>query len=79
MVSYKLKGTIEIYDEVSSGKTELYQRFINAQHDVYHTPSGMELWQKRPAYIFRIEEIYDNSASRNGFGERLIYPAPDME
>ena len=74
MISYKLKGTIEIYDEESSGKRELYQQFINAQHDVYHRPGGFELWTKQPAYIFRIEEIYDNSASRNGFGARLKYP-----
>ncbi len=74
MISYKLKGTIEIYDEESTGKRELYQQFINAQHDVYHRPGGFDLWIKQPAYIFRIEEIYDNSASRNGFGARLEYP-----
>ena len=74
MISYKLKGKIEIYDELQSGKRELYQQFINAQHDMYHTPGGMELWKDQPAYIFRIEEIYDNSASRDGFGERLEYP-----
>ena len=79
MISYKLKGRIEIYDEKQSGKREIYQQFINAQHDMYHTPGGFELWIKQPAYIFRIEEIYDNSATRNGFGERLEYPVPDDE
>lgn len=77
MISYKLKGKIEIYDEETSGKRELYQQFINAQHDMYHTPGGMDLWAKQPAYIFRIEEIYDNSATRNGFGAKLEYPLAD--
>lgn len=77
-ISYKLKGKIEIYDEVSSGKQELYQQFINAQHDVYHTPD-MSRWLEYPAYLFRIEEIYDNSVSKNGFGKQLAYPAPEME
>lgn len=77
MISYKLKGKIEIYDENISGKREIYQQFINAQHDVYHTPGGMELWKAQPAYIFRIEEIYDNSATKNGFGAQLEYPAPE--
>lgn len=79
MLSYKLKGRIEIYDEEQSGKKELYQQFINAQHDMYHTPGGMDLWKKRPAYIFHIEEIYDNSASKEGFGTRLEYHVPDKE
>ena len=63
MISYKLKGKVEIYDENLSGKRELYQQFINAQHDVYHNPTGMKRWKEQPAYIFRIEEGYDNSAT----------------
>ena len=74
MISYKLKGKVEIYDENLSGKRELYQQFINAQHDVYHNPTGMKRWKEQPAYIFRIEEVYDNSATKDGFGERLEYP-----
>ena len=76
-ISYKLKGEIEIYDEASSGKQELYQQFINAQHDVYHTPD-MSRWLTYPAYIFKIREIYDNSASKNGFGKQLAYPVPEV-
>ena len=75
-ISYKLKGKIEIYDEETSGKRELYQQFINAQHDVYHIPD-MNKWLRYPAYLFRIEEIYDNSASKNGFGKQLQYPIPE--
>ena len=77
MISYKLKGKVEIYDENISGKREIYQQFINAQHDMYHTPGGMDLWTKQPAYIFRIEEIYDNSATKEGFGVKLAYPMPE--
>jgi hypothetical protein len=77
MISYKLKGTVEIYDETLSGKTEIYQQFINAQHDMYHTPGGTELWKNQPAYIFRIREIYNNSASRDGFGAQMEYPVPE--
>jgi hypothetical protein len=74
VISYKLKGSIEIYDELSSGKRELYQQFINAQHDMYHNPVGIDNWKNQPAYIFRIEEVYDNSATKEGFGQRLEYP-----
>ena len=77
MISYKLKGKIEIYDEKQSGKREIYQQCINAQHDMYHTPGGMDLWIEQPAYIFRIEEIYDNSATKDGFGQQLEYPYPE--
>ncbi len=76
MISYKLKGKVEIYDENISDKREIYQQFINAQHDMYHTPD-MSRWLSYPAYIFEIEEVYDNSATRNGFGERLEYPPAD--
>ena len=40
---------------------------------MYHTPD-MNRWLSYPAYIFRIEEIYDNSATKNGFGQKLQYP-----
>ncbi len=73
MVSYEVRGKIEIYDEKESKKQELYQQFINAQHDVYHRPNKAR-WKENPAYIFRIEEIYDNSASKDGFGTKLEFP-----
>lgn len=77
MISYKLKGKVEIYDENISGKQELYQQFINAQHDMYHTPD-MSRWLSYPAYIFQIEEVYDNSATKKGFGKQLEYPVPEV-
>jgi len=73
MISYELRGTIEIYDETESGKRELYQQFINAQHDVYHRPD-VNRWLKYPAYVFRIEEVWDNCASKDGFGTQMKYP-----
>ena len=74
-VSYELRGKIDIHDETESGKREIYQQFINAQHDVYHAPAKDRAnWLKRPAYIFRIEEVYDNSATKDGFGTKLEYP-----
>ena len=65
---------MEIYDECESGKREIYQQFINAQHDVYHAPD-MTRWLTRPAYIFRIEEVYDNCVTPEGFGNKMQYRA----
>jgi hypothetical protein len=67
-ISYEVRGRAEIHEEGSP-----YHRLLNAQHDVYHKPHP-ERWPQRPAYIFIIEEIYDNSATKDGFG-RKIYGA----
>lgn len=75
MVSFEVRGTMHIYDETESGKREIYQQFINAQHDMYHTPD-MNRWLSYPAYVLDIEEIYDNSATKEGFGVPLEYPMP---
>lgn len=66
-ISYELRGKMEIHE---SG---IYQQFVNAQHDVYHSPN-MERWVTRPAYVFRIEEVYDNSVTKEGFGTKMQYP-----
>jgi hypothetical protein len=73
MISYELRGTVEIYDESASGKRELYQQFINAQHDVYHRPN-MDRWLTYPGYVFNIREVWDNCASKEGFGTQMQYP-----
>jgi hypothetical protein len=44
---------------------------VNAQHDVYHRPYP-DLWADRPAYVITIEEIWDNSNTREGFGTRIL-------
>lgn len=67
-VSFEVRAIAEIHAE------GLYHSFVNAQHDVYHRPN-MEKWNERPAYIFDIQEIYDNSATKRGFGT-LIYRKP---
>ena len=64
-ISYEIRGRAEIHEEGS-----MYHRLINAQHDVYHQPH-VESWKNRPAYIFIIDEIYDNSATDEGFGNRI--------
>lgn len=73
VISYELRGKMEIHDQMDSGKIEIYQQFINAQHDVYHKPD-MNRWLKYPAYVFRIEEVYDNCVTKDGFGTQLKYP-----
>lgn len=64
-ISYEIRGRAEIHEEGS-----VYHRLINAQHDVYHRPH-VESWARRPAYLFIIEEIYDNSSTDEGFGSRI--------
>jgi len=65
MVSYEVRGEIEIMKEGT------YHLYLNAQHNVYHKPNK-ERWANRPAYIIHIEEIFDNSASREGFGVKIL-------
>jgi hypothetical protein len=67
VISYELRGKMEIHED------DIYQRFVNAQHDVYHAPN-MERWPERPAYVFRIEEIWDNSVGKEAFGTKMQYP-----
>jgi hypothetical protein len=57
---------------------DIYQRFVNAQHDMYHAPN-MERWPARPAIVFQIQEVYDNSANKQGFGAQLEYPCPEWK
>jgi len=52
------------------------QKYLNAQHDIYHGPN-VNSWDKRPAYVFHIEEIFDNSAGRKGFGTR-VFPEKEV-
>jgi len=43
---------------------------VNLVHDAFHyTPP--ERRSLRPAYIFNVEEVYDNSATPGGFGRKL--------
>lgn len=66
VVSYEVRGRAEIHTEGS-----IYHCLLNAQHDVYHRPNP-EGWKDRPAYIFVIDEIFDNSVTPNGFGHKIF-------
>ena len=65
-VSFEVRGHVEVVQEGNK-----YHKLINAQHDVYHEPNP-EGWKSRPAYIFLIDEIYNNSVSKQGFGTRMM-------
>ena len=65
-ISFEVRCTTEIHLD------GVYHKFLNAQHDMFHHPNP-DVWKNRPAYIFRIDEIYDNSATKEGFGTP-IYP-----
>ncbi len=65
VISFEIRGKACIYEPGT-----LYHRLINAQHDVHHPRP--ERWAERPAYVFTIEEMFDNSAFKKGFGTRLL-------
>ncbi len=64
--SYEVRVDVEIHD----GEDDPYRTYLNSIHDIFHY-SGKK--SNYPAYVFRIKEIYNNSATRGGFG-RKIYP-----
>ncbi|MDR2090860.1 MAG: hypothetical protein LBP62_04320 [Clostridiales bacterium] len=77
MISYELRGKMKLAGEKYDADAEidpfglpLVQRFVNAQHDVYHA-ANPKIWQTRLVYKFTIEEIWNKSAGRDGFGKKL--------
>jgi len=67
ITSFEVRCDAEIREE---GEVVEY---LNIMHDLYHgSPNSTRV--KYPAYVLRIREIYDKSASREGF-DRLIYRA----
>ncbi|MFP4460285.1 MAG: hypothetical protein ACLFSQ_11945 [Candidatus Zixiibacteriota bacterium] len=64
MISFELKCDVIIHRE---GKIH---KLVNAQHDVYHKPDK-SLWDRRIAYEFIVDKIYDKSANKNGFGKLI--------
>lgn len=64
LISFELRAEVEV---LSSG--EVFD-FVHSVHDVYHGENP-DLVDK-PAYIFHIKEVYDNSATKKGFGQRLV-------
>ena len=69
VISFEVRAAVEIHEE------GLYHEFVNAQHDVYHKPNRAG-WTDRPAYVFNIQEIYDNSATNEGFGKLVFRREP---
>jgi len=61
MTSYEVRCKVEIHldDDV--------HEFVNRIHDLYHSGKPRkEKWSSRPVYMFRIQEIYDNSPIKMG-------------
>lgn len=78
ITSYELKGKMEligkkydINDNIANSNLNILQQFVNAQHDVYHNPN-VSVWKTRMVYKFTIEEIYDKSSTKSGFGKRIF-------
>ncbi len=64
--SYEVRCRVEIRE----GENDPYRVYLNSIHDLFHWDGVRSNY---PAYLFHIKEIYNNSATRNGFG-RKIYP-----
>ncbi|MFQ5910441.1 MAG: hypothetical protein ACE5IJ_06945 [Thermoplasmata archaeon] len=63
-ISFELRCEIEIHTDSD------YRHLVNRVHDSFHyTPQDQR--KGRPAYIFSIEEVYDNSPTPDGFGKRI--------
>ena len=77
-ITYELRGQMRIAgqryakedESVTWKDLDLYQQFVNAQHDMYHAPN-MARWKTRPVYLFEIEEIWDNGLGPTGFGQKM--------
>jgi len=64
-VSFEIRGRIEIHED------DVYHEFVNLVHDSFHYEPPETRKERRPVYIFRVEEVYDNSATPTGFGTRI--------
>jgi hypothetical protein len=64
-VSFEVRGAIEIHEN------DAYHEFVNLIHDSFHHEPPETRRERRPVYIFKVEEVYDNSATPTGFGTRV--------
>ena len=63
-ISFELRGEVEVHVDSD------YRELVNCVHDSFHyTPQDQR--EGRPAYIFRVEAVYDNSPTAEGFGKRI--------
>ena len=66
MVSFEIRGNIEIHEG------DAYHKLVNLVHDAFHyAPPERRASGNKPVYIFKVQEVYDNSASMEGFGTKL--------
>lgn len=63
-VSFEVKGRLTIHLD------DDYHEFVTLVHDAYHytPPSGRS---DRPVYIIHVEEVFDKSPTRSGFGRKI--------
>ncbi len=66
VISFEVRTIVEIHDS----EKDPYRIYLNSIHDIFHWDGSKSNY---PAYLFKIVEIYDNSAYRGGFGKK-IYP-----
>ncbi|QOJ79135.1 hypothetical protein IG193_01330 [Infirmifilum lucidum] len=63
-ISFEVKGKITIHTD------DIYHRLVTLIHDAYHytPPEGRG---DRPVYILHVEQVYDKSPTKSGFGRRI--------
>ncbi|MGB9717803.1 MAG: hypothetical protein ACPL4E_05110 [Thermoproteota archaeon] len=62
--SFEVRGELDVFTRGN------YFKFVNLAHDAFHyTPSEKRVL--KPCYILNVEEVYDNSATEEGFGRLL--------
>jgi len=64
-ITYEVRCTVTIHEN------DVYWKYVNAVHDLYHDGKKQRDWSKTPVYIFHIKEIYDNNPRVMG---AKIYP-----
>ena len=74
VLTYELRGKVTLhgYYGMKEEEMDLYQKFVNAQHDMNGIPV-FDRWVHWPVYVFEIEEVYENSiSSEEGWGKRIF-------
>ncbi|HDD68982.1 MAG TPA: pyridoxamine 5'-phosphate oxidase family protein [Candidatus Korarchaeota archaeon] len=72
-ISFEVRAKVEVHERGA------YWKYVNAIHDVFHAAGNEKRrdWSKTPAYIFLLEEIYDNSVE--AMGRRIWSVSSDEE
>ncbi|RLE82056.1 MAG: hypothetical protein DRJ52_02890 [Thermoprotei archaeon] len=64
-ITYEVRCTVTIHEN------DIYWKYVNAVHDLFHGGRKARDWSKTPVYLFHIKEIYDNDPKLMG---EKIYP-----